>query len=832
MFCYITTTVISKFVYFIFLQAQTYLSQVEIQLSPGKLPDEPHSKAARFAQLGNAVAEISEPVIQEGHTLLERAGKGTPGANGIKDKVDLLESQSEHLQSECSPEAQHRSSLQVAFDENYTVIVKWLVNVADTFLSACTDMGDQLQTSMDFQDGHQRLMNDILDRTKQVDTVFKTSAQLFPTLHDRDQINALQNRCDKLQQHWSGVTVCVDKRLHCIQILIKFHKLTKQLTNSMENMEEQLNCYISMDAPDIPAKTVQTMQEKWAILIEIHTQLKQTGENFLSEASSIRNDPELDTTSSKMYVSSVLKNFDERKNHLSSLYDMLTKRLSSGQLFLTKWQKFVQDARQTMDKAHRTEAEYYPQVASDLSRNPKDAKGLHGRLDEFEDIAKRVGDELQDRIQTADSLGQKGNTKGGREHLMDDLSKLYHHFMDRTGKYRTLLRMNVGFYDDVNKLNKTMDDTEKELQVPFAPTKVSEASIRLKRLEDLKKDVDDKFDKVVQKGEGVIVGIQKIDPVFVSKADIELALHKTGMRKDRLFTNLEQQKRKISSSKDLSELQLHKSELTKTLAQAQKDLKGMQGDYGDTEEAVTVNLRRFDDWRAQIEPVEHQLKSYISTANIILRQNPPESATIRHDMDQLNRQWNTLNVDIDDHREKLLLAIDFQRLYKTTVEWQNKGNEILLAIGRRVPLCQTEEEAHELMDEVDEFLEKGDKPQKARLQKLNDIARELYGPNSPIFVSQLNNLYLENKRLASAFQNKNDELFHLADRLEEDKKKKKREAAENRRKAEEEQRAREAVPLAPVLKTSLGNVEVRGFIGLVFRESFPSKQFFYRATFL
>ena len=52
-------------------------------------------------------------------------------------------------------------------------------------------------------------------------------------------------------------------------------------------MEEQLNCYISMDAPDIPAKTVQTMQEKWGILIEIHTQLKQTGDNFISEASSV-----------------------------------------------------------------------------------------------------------------------------------------------------------------------------------------------------------------------------------------------------------------------------------------------------------------------------------------------------------------------------------------------------------------------------------------------------------------------------------------------------------------------------------------------------------------
>ena len=49
--------------------------------------------------------------------------------------------------------------------------------------------------------------------------------------------------------------------------------------------------------------------------------------------------------------------------------------------------------------------------------------------------------------------------------------------------------------------------------------------------------------------------------MFVSKADIELALHKTGMRKDRLFTNLEQQKRKLDNSKGLSELQLHKSEV-------------------------------------------------------------------------------------------------------------------------------------------------------------------------------------------------------------------------------------------------------------------------------
>ena len=47
----------------------------------------------------------------------------------------------------------------------------------------------------------------------------------------------------------------------------------------------------------------------------------------------------------------------------------------------------------------------------------------------------------------------------------------------------------------------------------------------------------------------------------MSKADIELALHKTGMRKDRLLTSLEQQKRKVSNSMGVAELQQHKSEV-------------------------------------------------------------------------------------------------------------------------------------------------------------------------------------------------------------------------------------------------------------------------------
>ena len=52
-------------------------------------------------------------------------------------------------------------TIQVQFDDKYSTLIKWLVNVGDAYLMANNDMGDQLQTAMDFLQGHERLMEDM-----------------------------------------------------------------------------------------------------------------------------------------------------------------------------------------------------------------------------------------------------------------------------------------------------------------------------------------------------------------------------------------------------------------------------------------------------------------------------------------------------------------------------------------------------------------------------------------------------------------------------------------------------------------------------------------------
>ena len=44
----------------------------------------------------------------------------------------------------------------------------------------------------------------------------------------------------------------------------------------------------------------------------------------------------------------------------------------------------------------------------------------------------------------------------------------------------------------------------------------------------------------------------------------------------------------------------------------------MQGNYGDTQEAVSINIRRFDDWRAQIEVSQIKIKLVIDFKHFLL----------------------------------------------------------------------------------------------------------------------------------------------------------------------------------------------------------------------
>ena len=88
-----------------------------------------------------------------------------------------LQAKSAEMQAQCAP-GTHKSSLQVQFDDKYSTLIKWLVNVGDAYLMSNNDMGDQLQTAMDFLQGHERLMEDM----KVIYVIYQSDGQQYCAL--------------------------------------------------------------------------------------------------------------------------------------------------------------------------------------------------------------------------------------------------------------------------------------------------------------------------------------------------------------------------------------------------------------------------------------------------------------------------------------------------------------------------------------------------------------------------------------------------------------------------------------------------------------------------
>jgi len=66
----------------------TKLDEIEVQLaSSSSLADDSPALAERHAYLSAAINEASAPALREGHALLERVGRGEPGAQGVSSLV-------------------------------------------------------------------------------------------------------------------------------------------------------------------------------------------------------------------------------------------------------------------------------------------------------------------------------------------------------------------------------------------------------------------------------------------------------------------------------------------------------------------------------------------------------------------------------------------------------------------------------------------------------------------------------------------------------------------------------------------------------------------------
>ncbi|XP_071495752.1 uncharacterized protein [Diadema antillarum] len=632
--------------------AKNYLSRLEVQLSQDRLPRDDRTRALRLEKLNDAISEISTPVLSEGRALLNQVGLSTPGAEGVKKTMEEIQTKCADLQNQAQPELRERATLQATFEEKYTVLIKWLVNVGDAFLMANNDMGDQMQTTMDFLEGHEKLLTEVREKTSQVDIVLEIANKLGA------QNRLSPEQTNKLQQHWTRVTVIVENRIRAAHIYIKFHKLVKQLSNAMENMEDQLKSEETKDVRTLRKVTMQRIHEKWNQMVEINIQLDNSGHSVLNELHRLVNDTQLVTKTSRHYVELMLRNFGERKIFLEEFYDSLHQRYSAEETFKTQWEHFVRDARKTIEFVINMEGNVFPRLMSD-AQSLADVK--RQETETFQETVTRVTTEVQMRLKTAEMLGAKGDTGGEKERIVERLTSVHHQFMNRVADYQVVLTLSIDFYQKVNKVNKTMDDAMASYRNAPLPTQTSEAQIRLQQHEEEKRYITELYTTTTKKGEEVIAKIRQADPVSPARRDVEVTLNALEEHKERWLNEWSRYRHGLVKASEDTSLKLLKSELIVHLQRAEEELDNMRK----SKESVSLTIEKFQDWEAEIKVLEDQYKHYLSTANIALKSKPADKPKIQKDIDEVQRYWSSFVRNVDDYREKMELVINLRKQYQT-----------------------------------------------------------------------------------------------------------------------------------------------------------------------
>ncbi|XP_041477901.1 uncharacterized protein LOC121425834 isoform X6 [Lytechinus variegatus] len=634
--------------------AKTYLSRLGVQLSQERLPKDEWSRTNRLEKLNNAISEISTPVLGEGRALLNQVGLSTPGAETVKENMAEIQAKCVDLQNQARPELREQAEMQATFEEKYTVLIKWLVNVGDAFLMANNDMGDQMQTTMDFLDGHEKLLTEVREKSTQVDNVMAIATKLG----SKNRFTPEQT--NKLKQHWTRVTVTVENRIRAAHIFIKFHKVAKQLGNAMENMETMLKSEEMRDVKRMKKTTMQHIHEKWNQMVEINIQLDNTGHTFKNELHKLVNDTELVTKTSVHYVELTIKSFGERKIYLDDLYDSLHQKYSAEETFKSQWEHFVRDARKTIEFVINMEGNVFPRLTAD-AQSLADVK--QKKIDSFQETVTKVTTEIQMRLKTAEMLGAKGDTGGEKEQVVERLTSAHHRFMNRVGEYQIVLTLSIDFYKKVNKVNKTMDEAIASYQVQPAPSHTSEAQIRLQQHEEEKRYITELYTTAAKKGDEVIAKIRQSDPVSPARRDVEVTLQAMEERKEHWLNEWSRYRQRLTKASEDTSLKLLKSEFIIHLQRAEDELDGMRK----SKESVSLTIEKFTDWEAQIKVLEDQYQHYLSTAHIALKGKPADKPGIQKDIQEVQTYWTSFMKNVDDYRKKMELVVNLRKQYTTLV---------------------------------------------------------------------------------------------------------------------------------------------------------------------
>ena len=139
-----------------------------------------------------------------------------------------------HLSSVCSEIRNERTSLFVMYDDKFSVVTTWLVNIGLDLLNKRRTLGTTRHAASDFLDDHSRLRDDLKTRFVDVEACGSTVESM--EINQESGAAEARLKVEELKQRWRTLAMFTEQRISLAEIYLEF--LTQSSEVASQNMTE------------------------------------------------------------------------------------------------------------------------------------------------------------------------------------------------------------------------------------------------------------------------------------------------------------------------------------------------------------------------------------------------------------------------------------------------------------------------------------------------------------------------------------------------------------------------------------------------------------------
>ncbi|XP_063712658.1 titin-like isoform X5 [Symsagittifera roscoffensis] len=694
-------------------------------------------KPERLSKLAQAILESTTPAIREGHIILDAS---TVGADGVRFIVEKLKERCSHLSSICSEIRKDRSSLFVMYDEKFSVVTTWLVNIGLDLLNRRKVLGTTRHAASDFLDDHSRLRDDL--KTRYVDVEACGSTVDSMEINQESGAVEARGKVEELKQRWRTLAMFTEQRISLAETFLQFLSQSTEMVNLMDTLEELLK----LDNWNLDARTLESTRRIWLDkfrqMNEVYESVYFKGRCFLKDANTqTLKDNQLSVEGSVELVQKQLELFEERRRIINDLWDTWKLRMPFTDDIHSQWDMFKQDANKSLSWMVEIQKRLFaPLVIGDPKHCRQTAYVMKDRLAEIKITYKRVTSEVERWLKMSEMLNIKQKPESARKkssgspvdgEVDETVARIPQLLISEHKSYQTKMELYdlhlttlVEFLLKLGDLYDAIDATYSEVEK--AKCSVDDEEIVGKVLEVLHstREKEEKlYDGTVKSGHQFMDQVNDKQLAQPAKKETKAILADLELDHQHWLQWCDQISEELQSRASNATLANRAIYILQCIDQFRNELGDMEGVYGDGTDTLLQIIKNFELWLQDLNNFERKdIEPFLESMHA--SSSPGDNSSGQ----RCELKWDELQKLIKKHKSLLELAREYHILLDEIESISVECRENVIQISKKTPGASTLDKVNKLSRDLDNCESRVDKHFVVKLDRVYELAKILFNP--------------------------------------------------------------------------------------------------------